>query len=142
MGATRRIRSVARHLSAPVEPAASASSPAMPEPGKPGAALPAKSPLGPPILLSDTEMLDYLREGYCAFQLDDLPAEYHASIVERLDNVIEKHGNPGNNMLPMVPELTRMLEHPLIDGALQSILGTDYYKTLAEDLSEEVGDDP
>ena len=30
-------------------------------------------------------------------------------------------------MLPMVPELTQMLEHPLIDGALQSILGTDYY---------------
>ena len=61
---------------------------------EPGAALPAKSPLGPPILLSDTEMMDYLREGYCAFQLDDLPAEYHAGIVERLDNVIEKHGNP------------------------------------------------
>ena len=85
------------------------------------------SPSTGPKLLSDTEMMDYLREGYCAFQLDDLPAEYHAGIVERLDNVIEKHGNPGNNMLPMVPELTQMLEHPLIDGALQSILGTDYY---------------
>ena len=52
------------------------------------------SPNTGPKLLSDTEMMDYLREGYCAFQLDDLPAEYHAGIVERLDNVIEKHGNP------------------------------------------------
>ena len=90
--ANRRLRQVGRVLSgAGSRTAASASSPAMPEPG---AALPTKSPLGPPILLSDTEMMDYLREGYCAFQLDDLPPEYHASIVERLDNVIEKHGNP------------------------------------------------
>ena len=65
--------------------------------------------------------------GYCLIRLDDLPRAYHDSIVEKLDSVIEKGGNPGNNMLPMVPDLMTMLKHPLVDGALQSILGTDYY---------------
>ena len=61
------------------------------------------------------------------FHLDDLPAEYHEGVCETLEGVFEKHGNPGNNMLPMCPQLMTMLKHPLIDGALQSILGADYY---------------
>ena len=61
------------------------------------------------------------------FHLDDLPAEYHEGVCETLEGVFEKHGNPGNNMLPMCPQLMTMLKHPLIDGALQSILGTDYW---------------
>jgi hypothetical protein len=65
--------------------------------------------------------------GYCLIRLDDLPRAYHDSIVEKLDSVIEKGGNPGNNMLPMVPELQTMLKHPKVDGALRSILGTDYW---------------
>ena len=66
-------------------------------------------------------------QGYCLFRLDDLPRSFHDGIVSKLDSVIEQHGNPGNNLLPMVPELTTMLKHPLVDGALQSILGTDYW---------------
>ena len=61
--------------------------------------------------------------GYCLIRLDDLPRAYHDSIVEKLDSVIEKGGNPGNNMLPMVPELQTMLKHPKVNGALRSILG-------------------
>ena len=52
--------------------------------------------------------------GYCLIRLDDLPRAYHDSIVEKLDSVIEKGGNPGNNMLPMVPELQTMLKHPKV----------------------------
>ena len=76
-----------------------------------------------PKLFDDEQMMDFIREGYVMFQLDDMPRSYHDGIVEKLDSVIEKHGNPGNNMLPMVPELMTMLKHPVVNGALQSILG-------------------
>lgn len=99
-----------------------------------------------PKLFDDEQMMDFIREGYVMFRLDDLPRSYHDGIVEKLDSVIEKHGNPGNNMLvqylpppiglptrmladlvllpqPMVPDLMTMLKHPVVDGALQSILG-------------------
>ena len=76
-----------------------------------------------PKLFDDQQMMDFIREGYVMFRLDDLPRLYHDGIVDKLNRVIEKHGNPGNNMLPMVPELMTMLKHPVVDGALQSILG-------------------
>jgi hypothetical protein len=117
----RRLGALARHLStATASPAAApqVADPA-PPPGHPG-----------PALFDDAAMMDFVREGYVMFHLDDLPASYHAGIVERLDGVFEKSGNPGNNMLPMVPGLMTMLKHPLVDGALQSILGTDYYTHL------------
>jgi hypothetical protein len=77
-------------------------------------------------LLDDAAMQAFVREGYVKFNLC-LPSGYNEGIVERLGQVIEKHGNPGNNMLPMVPELSTMLQHPKVDGALRSILGADYY---------------
>ena len=76
-----------------------------------------------PKLFDDAQMMNFIREGYVMFRLDDMPRSYHDGIAEKLDSVIEKHGNPGNNMLPMVPELMTMLKHPVVDGALQSILG-------------------
>lgn len=78
-----------------------------------------------PKLFDDNQMMDFIREGYIMFRLDDLPRSYHDGIVDKLNRVIEKHGNPGNNMLPMVPELMTMLKHPVVDGALQSILGEE-----------------
>ena len=36
-------------------------------------------------------------------------------------------GNPGNNILPRVPLLQDILDHPAVVGALTSILGPDYY---------------
>ena len=77
-------------------------------------------------LLDDLAMQEFVRTGYVMFNLD-LPTGYNEGIVQRLGKAIEKHGNPGNNMLPMVPELKTMLNHPKVDGALQSILGADYY---------------
>ena len=80
-----------------------------------------------PVLFDDTQMMEFVREGYVMLDTSDLGAEYYAGICEKLSAVIERHQNPGNNMLPMVPELSTMLQHPLVDGALKSILGTDYY---------------
>ena len=41
--------------------------------------------------------------------------------------MFEKGGNPGNNLLPKVPDLMQVFNHPVVHGALQSILGHDYY---------------
>ena len=80
-----------------------------------------------PILFDDRQMMDFVREGYVMFHLDDLPKSYHDGVMETLDKAFEKGGNPGNNMLPMCPQLMTMLNHRLVRGALQSILGTDYW---------------
>ena len=118
MAAARRLGAVAQHLAAPTHTVTvkAAAAQLEPLPQAPG-----------PKLFDDAQMQEFVREGYALFRLDDLPRSYHDGIVQKLDDVIEKHGNPGNNMLPMVPELTTMLKHPVVDGALQSILGTDYY---------------
>jgi hypothetical protein len=123
----RRLGAVAQHLGRTAGPstAAAAALPSEPQPADSDAARP--HPPAGPSLFDDAAMMDFVREGFVMFHLDDLPSSYHAGICERLDSVIEKSGNPGNNMLPMVPDLMTMLNHPLVDGALQSILGTDYY---------------
>ncbi|MEO2003685.1 MAG: HEAT repeat domain-containing protein, partial [Candidatus Poribacteria bacterium] len=36
-------------------------------------------------------------------------------------------GNPGNNVLPRIPALREVYCHPVVDGALRSILGDGYY---------------
>ena len=114
---TRRLGAVAQHLGPRTSSAAALQSESQPAPSRhPG-----------PKLFDDAAMMDFVREGFVMFHLDDLPSSYHARICEQMEAVIEKSGNPGNNMLPMVPDLMTMLKHPLVDGALQSILGTDYY---------------
>lgn len=37
-----------------------------------------------------------------------------------------KEGNPGNNVLPRIRGLYKVFEHPVITGALTSVLGSDY----------------
>ena len=80
-----------------------------------------------PVLFDDRQMMEFVREGYVMLHLDDLPKSYHDGVMRTLDKAFAKGGNPGNNMLPMCPQLTTMLNHPLVRGALQSILGPDYW---------------
>eukprot|EP01050_Picozoa_sp_SAG11_P040453 SAG11_NODE_17591_length_514_cov_0.746988_1_plen_125_part_01 len=122
MPTVERLRGLARQLGGASQLCASPS---------PAAAFD-EQPLGPaeasqPILFNDRQMMDFVREGYVMFHLDDLPKSYHEGVMETLDKAFEKGGNPGNNMLPMCPQLTTMLDHPLVRGALQSILGSDYW---------------
>ncbi|MDA1193194.1 MAG: HEAT repeat domain-containing protein, partial [Candidatus Poribacteria bacterium] len=43
------------------------------------------------------------------------------------ETILEKHGNPTNNLLPRLPELQDVWGHPQVRSALGSILGHDYY---------------
>jgi hypothetical protein len=58
----------------------------------------------------------FLRDGYTLLQ-PDLPATLHARIRERLALVLQQEYNPGNNILPAVPELHSRAESGTHAGA-------------------------
>jgi hypothetical protein len=78
-----------------------------------------------PILLDDAAMRRFIIDGYLVLK-PEFPSGLDDAIYQRLEKVLAG-GNPGNNLLPRVPELQQVLDHPMVHGALQSILGPDYY---------------
>jgi HEAT repeat protein len=76
-------------------------------------------------LLTDEQMRQFITEGYLIFNLG-LPEQKNKEIIEKLNEIYEKEGNPGNNLLPRLPELQQVFDHPRVKGALTSILGEDY----------------
>ena len=83
-------------------------------------------PGAPPRLLDDEAMQGFIREGYVALQ-SELPREFHERMHDALDALDERGPLGHNNLLPCVPELARLLDEPVVRGALTSILGPDYY---------------
>ena len=78
-----------------------------------------------PRLLNDQQMQDFIRQGYIVVNAD-LPLTVHQSIHQQIDTIFESTGNPGNDILPKVPDLYKVLQHPAVHGVLSSILGPDY----------------
>lgn len=78
-----------------------------------------------PLLLTDEQMRKFITEGFLLLNTD-FTEEFHQRLNEQLLNVYNEEGNPGNNILPRVTELQRVFEHPIITGALTSVLGPDY----------------
>lgn len=77
-------------------------------------------------LLNDSQMRDFIVNGYLIVKTD-LPRNYHDEIYETTNTVFEKEGNPGNNLLPRIPEIQQVFDDPTVCGALTSLLGADYY---------------
>ena len=77
-------------------------------------------------LLNDAQMQDYIAKGYVSVKVNQ-PASFHRMIYERTEQVFEHMGNPGNNILPQIPEIQQILDEPRVHGALISLLGADYY---------------
>lgn len=78
-----------------------------------------------PILLTDEQMRHFIAHGYLLLQTDFSP-EFHAAMSQNIREVMKKEGNPGNNILPRVPEVQAVFKHPVIRGALTSVLGPEY----------------
>ena len=76
-------------------------------------------------LLSDQGMREFIRNGFITFEAD-MPPGFHETVFERTEKTMETAGNPGNNILAVVPELQQVLDHPRVAGAVGSILGADY----------------
>ena len=79
----------------------------------------------PERLLDDAGMRDFIVKGYYSFKLD-FPPDFHAFIHRRTEEVFAAQGNPGNNLLPLIPELQEVLDHPRVHGTLASVLGPEY----------------
>ena len=76
-------------------------------------------------LLTDDQLAQFVVQGYLLVQTD-FPAPFHQSVCEQIDAVFAEVGNPGNEILERVPDLYQVYEHPVVKGALISLLGTDF----------------
>ena len=77
-------------------------------------------------LLTDEQMRHFIVNGYVIVNTD-LPANFHDFIYEQTEIVFEKEGNPGNNLLPRIPEIQAVFDDKWVIGGLTSVLGEDYY---------------
>ncbi len=75
--------------------------------------------------LTDTQLQHFLQHGYLTLKTQ-LPAEFHREIYRRTEEVFAKEGNPGNNVLPRIPELHQVFADPVLSGGLASLLGPSY----------------
>ena len=76
-------------------------------------------------LLTDDQMRQFISHGYLVLQTD-FPKEFHEGLNAKLKEVMDKEGNPGNNLLPRFSEVGDIVQSPVIRGALTSVVGPDY----------------
>ena len=104
-----------------------------------------------PCLLDDEQIREFIANGYIKIELT-LPGEIHEAIAPKLDLILDRGPNLGNNVLPHAPEFRHVLNAPEVRGALISLLGEDYIEyphrfchhtvraaEVLEDISAEVG---
>ncbi len=77
-------------------------------------------------LLNDAQMRHFIVNGFVTVTTE-LPAQFHDAVYEKTVSVFDKEGNPGNNLLPRIPEIQQVFDDPNVSGALISLLGPDYY---------------
>jgi len=76
-------------------------------------------------LLNDEQMQKFIADGFVVLK-SGLPESYHQSIKTKINEVFPTEGNPGNNVLPRIPEIQKFFDDPVVRGALTSVLGPNY----------------
>ena len=77
-------------------------------------------------LLTDEQMQHFIVNGYINIKTD-LPVDFHEAIFQETEAVFEKEGNPGNNLIPRIPDIQEIFDHPVVDAALTGLVGPNYY---------------
>ncbi|MCJ8328557.1 MAG: HEAT repeat domain-containing protein [Lentisphaeria bacterium] len=75
--------------------------------------------------LSDDEVSRFIVDGYHRVDTD-LPPELHEHITSQMQEHITEGVNPGDNILPLIPEMYQVLESPEMRSALESLYGKNY----------------
>ncbi|MBT6144698.1 MAG: phytanoyl-CoA dioxygenase, partial [Gemmatimonadetes bacterium] len=75
--------------------------------------------------LPGTDLAQFIRDGHLVVKTS-LPDSFHRDLHAKIEDVFEKEGNPGNNILPRVPEIASVYDDPAVRSALQSLLGPGY----------------
>jgi HEAT repeat protein len=83
-------------------------------------------PMSHAFRLNDAQMAQFIAHGHITVT-PDLPRSLHDEIYRQHEEVFAKEGNPGNNLLPRIPPVRQVFEHPSVVGALKSVVGEDYY---------------
>jgi len=78
-------------------------------------------PISADDLFTDEQMRAFLTNGFVVIK-PDLPRSLHDTIYQKLDQAVEMDGNPGNNLLPRVPEIQEVYDHPTVRGAFTSVI--------------------
>ena len=78
------------------------------------------------VKLNDIQMQQYLHDGYLLLETS-LDQEFHNTLFRKTKEMFEAEGNPGNNLLPRLPEVGKIFKDQVVSGALSSILGDDYF---------------
>ena len=88
--------------------------------------------IDPKYQLNDQQMCDYITQGFLVLKTD-LPSNVHEQIYRRTSKVMEKEGNPGNNILPPLVAacedaaeeqvLETRLHAPLYDAETGTMIG-------------------
>lgn len=79
------------------------------------------------VLLTDEQMAEFIVRGYLVLK-NDIPDDVHRRVYESMKQICTEEGNPGNNLLPRVPEVADLFSTPVARGALASVLGPDYIR--------------
>jgi HEAT repeat protein len=78
-----------------------------------------------PRLLNDAQVQQFICDGFLVLS-PEVPAAVHEAAYAKLQWMMDEDYNPGNNILPRVPEMQQVLDAPDVRGALASVLGADY----------------
>ena len=78
-----------------------------------------------PKLLTDQQVQQFIVDGYLILKPSVDPS-LHKVIDEKFCWLSANETNPGNNILPRLPELNQILESPEVRGAMISLLGENY----------------
>ena len=78
-----------------------------------------------PIPLTAEQVHRFIADGFLVLQ-PSVPEQLHRTICHKLAEAIPGTDNPGNNVLPLVPEMRHVLESPEVHGALLTLLGPGY----------------
>ena len=78
------------------------------------------------VKLDDNSMQQYLRDGYLILETS-IDQDFHKMLFGKVKEVFETEGNPGNNLLPRLPEIRKIFQDQAVSGSLSSILGEDYF---------------
>jgi HEAT repeat protein len=77
--------------------------------------------------LNEEQLRQFICDGYVVLHAD-VDDSVHAGIDEQFSWLAENEPNPGNNILPRLPDLNKILECSVVRGAMKSLLGEHYLR--------------
>lgn len=77
-------------------------------------------------LLDDQQMNDFVGRGFLRLN-PPLGEEFHAQVYEDTVRIFEETGDPRDDIYDAVPLMKEVFRHPMVRGALTSVLGEGYF---------------